>query len=431
MRNTFAARSLGVALVAGLAAGCTDSSQPPFEPSALSADVGTPAPAEPAVPEVEPAPQPPPAPPAQNPPSPAPARPSSSSEDDSDVDTASSKDAAGSNKGKDKNTNKDDPPPPEDEVEPEPPAEVASPTAPTLVNAEFVVTAPRSKLKVSWAAVAGATSYIVELGSSAGSKNLGVVEVATTSLSTDQLPWGRTYARVRAKNGGGTSNPSRDVSEWFFDFRDYIEAIFVGTGPLAPSDGNHGCSATGWVRGFPRGTDVPVLVSTTVSSAKVSAIKDTISQVSSATGGGLRSHYVQTTDPNPLPGQGEATSTTHEDASSVGCATDHGCTIHVFVSNSQPGRFKSSRAVQPGAQTPEAYAHDAVGHGVLGLCHVDGNRIGGASRSLMSAGPGVYSGDIAGRLTTYDLKASQALYGSGLDAGDTRQNLVSAGLIKP
>jgi hypothetical protein len=127
----------------------------------------------------------------------------------------------------------------------------------------------------------------------------------------------------------------------------------------------------------------------------------------------------------------QATSTTHASPSTQGCGSDGGCTIHLFEDNARPGRFISSRAVQPAGQTPEAYAHDAVGHGVLGLCHVDGNLIGGARRSLMSAGAGVFSGDIARSLSAYDLAAAQALFAAGVRPGDRREDLVRAGLIDP
>jgi hypothetical protein len=300
------------------------------------------------------------------------------------------------------------------------------------VAIEFVIEEPHSHVLVEWDAVPNATSYVVQLGTSFGQGNLGSFEVTDLSYESGTLPLGRVYARVRAKNGGVAGNWSEgDVSVWYFDFRHYIEAIFVGTGPLAPTDGNHGCSATGWVRGFPAGTSVPMIVSLSVSGSKRDAIEDVADQISYATRGALDAVYEETSDSDPTPDEHEATSTTHPSPSSVGCGSDGGCTIHVFESNAQPGRYVSSRAVQPAGQTPNAYAHDAVGHGVLGLCHVDGTRIGGAHRSLMSAGPGVYSGDIAIRLTDYDLKASRALYGAGMRAGKRRSDLVAAGLVVP
>ena len=49
----------------------------------------------------------------------------------------------------------------------------------------------------------------------------------------------------------------------------------------------------------------------------------------------------------------------------------------------------------------------------------------------MSAGPGVFSGDIADRLTGDDLAAAQALYQAGFGAGARRRDLRGAGLIDP
>ena len=289
----------------------------------------------------------------------------------------------------------------------------------------------RSEIRMNWNPVSGATAYVVDLGRSFGSSNLGSFNVDVPSFTKDALPPGRVFARVRAQNTSGTSAATADVSDWYFDFRDYIEAQFLGTGPLTPTDGNHGCSATGWVRGFPVGTDMPVIVSTTVSTDKATAIRNAVDQVSQATAGRTRAHYTETTDPNPLPAQNQVTSTTNTSPSSQGCPSDSGCTIHQFVNNASPGKYYSSRAVQPPGQTPEAYAHDVVGHGALGLCHVDGNLIGGAQLSLMSAGPGIFSGDIARGLTTYDLEAARALYAAGVEPGDQRQDLLGAGLIRP
>lgn len=307
----------------------------------------------------------------------------------------------------------------------------SNPTPPTGTRMQFVLDGARSEIRVTWNPVSNATAYVVRLGRSAGSGDLGTFELNQTTFSTDGLPPGRVFAQVLARNGEAIGAPSEDVSEWFFDLKDYIEALFLGTGPLAPRDGNHGCSATGWVRGFAPGTDVPVLVSTTVSTDKATAIRGVIGQVSQATTGAVRARYTETEDPNPLPTRDQATSTTHPSPSTQGCGNDAGCTIHAFADNARPGRFISSRAVQPAGQTPEAYAHDAVGHGVLGLCHIDGQLIGGARNSMMSAGAGVFSADIARSLTAYDLAAAQALYAAGIRPGDQRPDLLRVGLIDP
>jgi hypothetical protein len=209
--------------------------------------------------------------------------------------------------------------------------------------------------------------------------------------------------------------------------RDYIQAIFLGSGPLSPSDGNYACPTTaGFWTGFPRGTVVTVRVSTTESTDKRQAIQNAAAQVSSATHGAVQTVFTFTDDPNPTPGTNDATSTTHPTPSTQGCPSDNGCTIHSFVST---GILRSSRAVQPPSQTPNAYAHDIIGHGVMGMCHVDGNLIGGAGLSLMSGGPNVFSGQIALQLTSFDIAAAQAVYDSGLNPGATKADFLRLGLI--
>jgi len=49
----------------------------------------------------------------------------------------------------------------------------------------------------------------------------------------------------------------------------------------------------------------------------------------------------------------------------------------------------------------------------------------------MSGGPGVFSSQIALRLTGIDIQAIQAVYGSSLSPGAGRAEFVAAGLIDP
>ena len=184
-------------------------------------------------------------------------------------------------------------------IAPQPAADPTSgstpPISPTGTSIQFALVGARSEIRVTWNPVSDATAYVVRLGRSAGSDDLGSFEVNQATFSTDGLPPGRVFANVRARKGETTGASSEDVSDWFFDFKDYIEALFLGTGPLTPRDGNHGCSATGWVRGFAPGTEVPVFVSTTVSTDKGAAIRDAIGQVSLATLGAVRARYIEMT----------------------------------------------------------------------------------------------------------------------------------------
>jgi hypothetical protein len=207
---------------------------------------------------------------------------------------------------------------------------------------------------------------------------------------------------------------------------DTVEALFLGSGPLIPTDGSVTCPSVGRWNGFPRGTTVRVIVSTTLSIDKQEAIREALKQVPEATNGAINTTFGLTNDPNPIPDTNQVTSTSHPNPASQGCPSDVGCTIHRFP---QPGVFASSRAVQPPNQTPNAYAHDVVGHGILGMCHIDGTLIGGPQNSLMSGGPGVFSGDTAIKLTPLDIEASKNVYGSRLNPGATRDDFLREDLI--
>ena len=76
------------------------------------------------------------------------------------------------------------------------------------VSGRFVV--------LTWAGVAGANDYLIEVGSSAGASDLLVAPLGNiTSVSTFADP--RLYfARIRARNGCGVSAPSNEVSVRIF-----------------------------------------------------------------------------------------------------------------------------------------------------------------------------------------------------------------------
>ena len=209
---------------------------------------------------------------------------------------------------------------------------------------------------------------------------------------------------------------------------DTIEALFMGSGQLTPSDGFPACPFINFWSGFPRGTTVTVRVSTTVSENVRQAIQQALQQVPQATNGAISTTFELTDDPDPMPQLNEVTLTFHPDPVSQGCPFNRGCIIHDFDPG-QPGVFLSSRAVQPAGLAANAYVHDVVGHGIMGMCHIDGNLIGGPENSLMSGGPGVFSGDIAIQLTTLDMEASRVVYSSPLSPGATRNDFIQHQLI--
>jgi hypothetical protein len=212
---------------------------------------------------------------------------------------------------------------------------------------------------------------------------------------------------------------------------DAIEALFLGSGPLKPTDGSHPCPLTDYWKGFPRGTTVKVRLSTTVSEKVREAIEQALRQVPEATNGAIEATFELTEEPNPMPGPNEVTLTFHPDPVSQGCIFDRGCIIHRFESKDRPGIFRSGRAVQAPDLAVSDYVHDVVGHGVVGMCHIDGGRICGPENSLMSRGPGVFSGETAIELTPLDLSAAKAVFGSKLSPGANRNDFIKHRLIDP
>ncbi|WP_454064949.1 hypothetical protein [Candidatus Nitrospira salsa] len=206
--------------------------------------------------------------------------------------------------------------------------------------------------------------------------------------------------------------------------REVIEALFFGTGPL----GANTCPAYQRWTGFPRGSHITIIVSTTVSDEKRDQIRSTLKQVSQASHGAITVSFQITEESEPPANAFQVISMTHPNPTLTGCVSNEGCTHHEWQ---KPGILKSSRAVQPDNQTPQAYAHDVIGHGILGMCHILANGIGGPEHSLMSDGEGVYSGQSSGRLTELDMKALQTVFSSNLSPGATRQDFIEAGLINP
>jgi hypothetical protein len=69
---------------------------------------------------------------------------------------------------------------------------------------------PGGVASVSWSAVDGATSYLVEAGSAPGLANLAVIPVAGLSVS-GAVPPGAYHVRVRAVTDCGTTPPSSEI----------------------------------------------------------------------------------------------------------------------------------------------------------------------------------------------------------------------------
>jgi hypothetical protein len=217
--------------------------------------------------------------------------------------------------------------------------------------------------------------------------------------------------------------------------QDVIEALFLGTGRLVPRDGGTYCMAfRQWVA-FPEGTRVRIRISTNVPATAQDAIHRAADDVATATGGQVTALVETTGDADPRPGPDEVTVARHPDPRSQGCTFNRGCTLSLI----RAGMLVWARVVL-GPEMDRAtagYPHDAIGHGLLGACHIDGYLIGGADQSLMSGGPDVVSCAtpnercIALGLTPLDQEAARAVYAAGLARGAHRAAFVAAGLVRP
>ena len=132
-----------------------------------------------------------------------------------------------------------------------------------------------------------------------------------------------------------------------------------------------------------------------------------------------------------MPGLNEATGTDHPSPQDTGCAFDRGC-VHIRFTEAGSGIMISSRAtLRESIQPADAFVHDIIGHGVMGMCHIDQELIGGNDKSLMAGRPGAFTGFIPDQLSALDIAAARAVYGSSLNPGATRAEFVEAGLINP
>jgi hypothetical protein len=261
---------------------------------------------------------------------------------------------------------------------------------------------------------------------------------AASSLRVGALVF--SYVASQAGCGGGTSpttpastssmpTPAPTPSPSPHPLADYIEAIFLGSGPLTPRDGAHACPWSTPIRfsGWPRGTQVRVRISTTASARTRAVVGGVVDQMTLATNGTVAATLEITGEPDPVSAQGEITMTLRPDPGSTGCVAPYGCIHHTWQS---PGVFVAGRAVLDRTVPPQGWAHE-LGHGILGMCHVDGSAVGGARNSLMSGGPGVFSGDLSEQLSPNDIAATQAVYAAGVQPGASRADFVRLGLVRP
>jgi hypothetical protein len=221
------------------------------------------------------------------------------------------------------------------------------------------------------------------------------------------------------------------------DVRDAIDALYFGSGPLVPSDGFTACAVGYEWTAFPSGAVVHVRISTTLSAPAQEAVRVAAGQWQEAVEGEVTPIVELTGEADPLPKEGEITVTVHPNPVSQGCAYERGCTsllVRTSVIVSARALLGPSIAL---TNALAAFPHDAIGHGALGMCHIDAVRIGGARNSLMAGGPNTYSCAVPSDtcisidLAPLDIEAARAIHRAGMPRGATRDDFLKAGLVNP
>jgi hypothetical protein len=207
---------------------------------------------------------------------------------------------------------------------------------------------------------------------------------------------------------------------------DVVDALFLGSGPLIPRDGATDCPFQGFWSGYPRGAQVRVRLSSRVPTAVQAGLSAALEPIGRATSGALNVTLETTGEVDPQPGFNEVTVAEVPAPRAVGCSSDAGCLQYRFAGR---GLMMGARIVGPVGREVTEYVHDVVGHGVLGLCHIDARLIGGAENSLMSAGFGAAAGTGAPGLTSIDLEAIRSVYASSVNPGAARSTFLAARLV--
>jgi hypothetical protein len=292
---------------------------------------------------------------------------------------------------------------------------------------------------LSWNAVADAASYIVDVATTPGGSDLGVIATGNTnaSLTVPDLPAGRTvYVRVRAQEGDRTSTPSAEMRFYLQDYKYLVEALMLQTGPYfpvaAPFDG---------VRGWVAGTRVRVRMSNTLTGEQRRGVEGIVAQL--ARSGAPYQATLDVMNSNTASfGRNEIRVVTLSNT----CGTGIGCTSFANTSLRQTtARIFGSAVVYLGTPGQRGDAADVaaheMGHALFGLWHVGYQNVPEAPQFPSQLGTlefpflAMYYGfernfrSPLDSLSDLELQVVQEVFRAGISAGAVRADLQARGLI--
>ena len=292
--------------------------------------------------------------------------------------------------------------------------------------------------------MSGASSYVIEAGSSSGASDLTTFIVdapATTGMWRDVEPRRDIYIRVKAQSAAGVGPASSELRLEMPDFRDVIEALFLSNGPYAIPAGSRSPSSsmTGWAPG----STVAVRVPDAVTGAQFDAVDRAVAQLNSAIGDInlvivretlTRAEYNQRLPSGVtiLVNQGQCL---QPDGAFAACASSSPLPV-----------YQTSLILMPtGSEGSLVWAHE-LGHAV-GLRHLAPIFRIPNVQSIGLYSPyvplmGTFAADIGDALvaaprvadllfTDYELEAIRRVYQAGLRPGHTAADFAARGLIRP
>ena len=269
-------------------------------------------------------------------------------------------------------------------------------------------------------------SFVVEVGTMSGTSDVAVIDTgsAATSYRWSPAPLGRFYIRVKARNEAGDGPPSQDVVVRSLDPRDFIEAIFLGSGPLRGEPPYCSGVMTGW----PAGSEIRVLVSTSVPAVHRDVAMKTVAQFLEATHGSVRGTVAIVDDPNPLPRKGEITIAALDGpAMQAFCGRAAGCALTTLRGHEIRSARIAFLAFLSSAER-NVVAHE-LGHAVLGLCHMSVNGTSDLQPPAIMGNTSVKPNKQDDSWDPSTVKASAAVYGAGLTPGAGWAEFFAAGLV--
>lgn len=287
----------------------------------------------------------------------------------------------------------------------------------------------------TWNAVAGATGYLLEIGSTTNGAEFAVItlDASATSHAVNDLPLGISFARVRAKNPSTTTAASTELRFGMPDIRDIVEALFLGTGPNS-YDPNPNPSGTFWAP-WPPGRQITTRVAG-LNDQEYGYVEQSLQQIEDASNGSLRGSIVERLgEPfalDNLSRPGELRVVVHPDMQAYcGNASFGACAAYSLIPPGVIGQvYVASKPAQPG----DNYAHE-LGHAVLGLKHIywgtwtrsTPNERAWPGLPSLTMTPGATGGPPA--LSPTEVDAIKMVFAAGLPGGARRSAFYAAGLI--